>query len=105
MLLRDNPRHIVDDSVSLLFRIAVRFIGLPVQPLPAWEHCRHVVGVEIVSDLTQLRDRRLILPRKLGIRSRSRISSEDVVSNLLPLGSVGLCEDKPLVPAFSDGAA
>ena len=83
--LLDLVLHISLNGLTLYLVIAVLVITCPLHPSVLGEQSCHIVGMEIVSDLSQLGDSGRVLPRQRTIACLSGISSKEVVSEFFPL--------------------
>jgi len=98
----DSPFHVRLDGLTLVLGFGHLVIAFPPQPFALGEQRCHVVGIEVITNLTQLRNGGLVLPRKLRVSSLGRIRGKHVTTDLIPLCNLHLAICLPVLKLLSN---
>jgi hypothetical protein len=60
-------------------------MSVPPQPFIVREKSRQIVGMQIVSDLAQLRESCAVLPRKSAVSCSGSVCSKDIITEFFPV--------------------
>ena len=94
----DLVGHVGFDSLALCKQGAVLAVGFPLKPVVIWEESRGIVGMEIVANLTKLRNCGFVFPRKLAVRCLSGVCRKYIVAQFVLLFNPSVAVGVKVVP-------